>query len=227
MVAAVVLIVVIALAGIVLLSAKSPLHKSTREHFLQRLAKFLDGTLEPILDEGYENSYRIKFSFDGEECVYEDFEKTGFKDKVYSGFLKVKTPSKLTLTFSERKHSLKIRSDIFIASDVSTQVVDQRVRLKVPDYLKDLDVAATDAATANELLEDKKVAGILKKMQNIDDRGYSFLSLGIINGAVTMAFHAQGSYKPNLSALRNDIASVEDYLDDMIFIARKLKQLRE
>ena len=225
MIAAVILIIVIVLGGLISLNVKSPFQRATRENFLQRLAKFLDGALEPILEEGYENCYRIKFHFEGEECVYEDFEKKGFKDKVYSGCLKVKTPSKLTLTFTERKHSLKIRSDIFIASDVSTQVVEERVRLQVPDYLKDIGVAANDAAVANALLEDKKVAAVLKRMKNIDDRGYSFLSLGVIDGAVTLEFHVQGSFKPNLAALRNDMVSIEDYLDDMILIARKLKQL--
>ena len=225
MTAAVILIVGIALAGIVLLNIRLPFQKNTREHFLQRLAKFLDGTLEPILDEAYENCYRLIFNFKGEECVYEDFEKKGFKNKVYSGCLKVKTPSKLTLAFAERKRSHRIRSDIFIASEVSTQAVEERVRLQIPDYLKDLEVVANDAATANELFKDKRVGGILKQFKNIDDRGYAFLSLGIIDGTVTMEFHAQSSFKPYLTALYNDMASVEDYLDDMIIIARKLKQL--
>src|SRR3989338_6968915 len=118
MTALIILIVVIALAGIILLNAKSPLQKPTREQFLQDLAKSLDGILEPILDEGYENCYRIKFNFDGEECIYQDMEKKGFKDKIYGAYLKIQTPSKLTLTFTEKKHSMRIHSDIFIASDI-------------------------------------------------------------------------------------------------------------
>ena len=46
-----------------------------------------------------------------------------------------------------------------------------------------------------------------------------------MDGTVTLEFHTQGSFKPNLTALHNDIASIEDYLDGMIVIARKLKQL--
>jgi hypothetical protein len=221
----IILMVAIALVGIIVLSAKSPFQKTTREQFLEQLAQFLEGTLEPILEEGYEHCYRIKFNFEDEEGVYEDLEKKGFKAKVYSAYLKIKTPSQLTLTFTEKKHSMKIRSDIFIASEVSSQTVEKRVRLQVPDYLSDLNVSANDAVTANALLEDIKIAGVLKRMKNVDDRGYSFLSIGIIDGIVSMEFHAQSSFKPNLTALRNDMASIDDYLDDMMIIVRKLKQL--
>jgi hypothetical protein len=225
MTALVVFIVVAALTGIALLSAKSPLRQVTREQFLQQLAKFLEGQLNPHSQEGYENCFKITFAYDGEDCVFEDLEQKGFKDKVYAGYLKIKTPNKLTLTFTEKKHSLKIRSDIFLASEISTQAVEKRVRLQVPEYLKDLNVTANDPAMANELFEDKKVAGVLKKMKNVNDRGYAFLSLGIIDGIVTLEFHEQNNFKPNLASLRADMASIEDYLGDMVIIVRKLNQL--
>ena len=110
-------IAVILTAGIILLSGKSPLKKKkTREQFLQDLAEFLEGTLEPIEDDANPNSFRIRFKYSGVDFVYEDFEKLGFKDKIYIAYLRAKTTSRLTLTFSAKKRSTKIRTDIFIAS---------------------------------------------------------------------------------------------------------------
>ena len=219
------LVVLALLAGIILLSAKSPLRKLTREKFLEELAKFLEGTMEPINDgEDAGKSFRILFKFKGEEFVYEDLETQGFKDKVYKTYVKVKTPSKLTLTFTEKKRSTRIRSDIFIASDISTQHINEEASLQVPESLKDLKAFASDISEANKLLEDKKIVSVFKKYKNIDTSGYPFLSLGIIDGVVILEFRSAKTDKPNISALREDISSIDNYLEQLIMIVRKLKE---
>ena len=219
-----VLIVLLFLGGIILLSAKSPLEKKTREHFLQELADFLEGTLEPIESDAGENSFRIKFRFKGEEFVYEDMEKQGFKDKVYKAYLKAKIPNKLTLTFTEKRRSTKIRTDIFIASEVSTDYVNEYVQLRVPKYLKDLKVFTNDSVATNKIFEDNKTAAIFKKFKNVDNRGYPFLSIGIVEGEIILEFRSIKTCYPNVFDLRADVSSIDDYLEKLMVIIRKLKE---
>lgn len=219
-----VLVFMFFLAGIILLGVRSPLKKRTREGYLQDLAKFLEGELEPIEEGALDNSFRVRFKFSGEEFVYEDTEELGFKSKIYKGYLKIKTPSKLTLTFTEKKRSTKIRTDIFIASEISTQQLEKHIRPNVPDHLKDFKVFTNDSLEANKLLEDKKISNIFKQFKNINSRGYPFSSIGIIDGAVILEFFSDRAFSPNLASLWSDVASIENYLNKLMVIVRKLKE---
>lgn len=218
------LLVFLLFSGIILLSTKSPLKKQNREEFLRELAKFLEGTLEPIGDGEESGSFQIRFKYKNEEFHYEDLETGGFKGRVNKVYLRIKTSSKLTLTFTEKKRSTKIRSDIFIASEVSARYMDTQYQLQVPEHLKDLKVFANDTSEANKILEDKRITDIFKKFKNIDTRGYPFLSLGIISGVVTLEFHSVKTCKPNISALREDMASIDDYLEQLLIISHKLNE---
>jgi len=218
-----ILIILLFVGGIVLLSAKSPLETKTREQFLQELAAFLHEKLEPIEDEEHKNSFRIRFEFDGESFVYENLEKQGFKGKIYKSYLKVKIPSKLTLTFTEKRRSMRIRNDIFIASEISAQDIDKSIQLQVPKSLKDMNVFSNDPAEANRIFEDRRIEAIFRQFKNVDDRGYPFLSIGIVDGAVILEFYPQERFTPNLSALQSDIASIEDLLEKLIVVVRKFK----
>lgn len=220
----VILISVLFIAGIILLSVKSPFKKRSREQFLQDLAKFLEGTLEPIEDEVHSNSFRIRFKFSGEDFVFEDLEKQGFKDKIYIAYLKVQTPSCLTLTFAEKKRSTKIRTDIFIASDISSQSVEQTVKLQAPEHLNDLNIFTNDTVAANKIFETKKISSIFKQFKNIDSRGYSFMSIGIVDGGVTLEFHSEKMFQPNLATLYNDVSFIENYLDKLMVFVRTLQK---
>ena len=225
MVGLLILVVLALLAGIVLLSAKSPLRKLTRKEFLQELTKFLEGVIELIDDdeEGGE-SYRIRFKFKKEEFVYEDHEKQGFKGKIYRSYIKLVTPSKLTLTFTEKKRSTKVRSDIFIASEVSSKYIEEGDTLQIPEYFKDLKVFASNVPEANKILEDKKIVSFLRKYKNVDTRGYPFLSFGILDGVIILEFRSIKAGRPSISSLRENVSSVDDYLEQLILIARKLKE---
>jgi len=218
------LVVVVFLGGIILLSAKSPLKKVTREEFLEELTKFLEGTLEPIVGEKGESSFRIRFKFKGQDFVYEDLQKQGFKDKVYKAYLKTETPSKLTLTFTERKRSTKIRTDIFIASEISTHQVNEHIQLEIPKYLKDLKVFTNDPEGANKVFEDGKVMAVFKKFKNVGPRGYPFLSVGIVEGVVILEFPSTKTCHPNLFALQADIPSIDDYLEKLMVVVSRLKE---
>jgi len=219
-----ILIVVIFIAGIILLSGKSPLKKrKTREQFLQDLTNFLEGTLEPIEDEAHSNSFRIRFKFFGKDFVFEDIEKQGFKDKVYIAYLKVQTPSQLTLTFTEKKRSMKIVTDIFLASNISSKQVGQTVQLQVPKHLNDLNVFTNDTKAANELFEIGKISSIFRQFINMDSRGYSFMPIEIIDGVVTMEFYSEKTLHPNLSTLYGDISSIENYSNKLMVFVRNLQ----
>ncbi len=224
MIWALILLVLVLLGGIILLSAKSPLKKQNREEFLRELAKFLEGTLEPIGEDEEGGSFQIRFKFKNEEFLYEDLETRGFKGRVYKVYLRIKTSSKLTLTFTEKKRSTKIRSDIFIASEVSAQYMNPQAQLQVPGHLKDLKVFTNDISEANKILEDKRITDIFKKFKNVDTRGYPFLSLGIVSGVVILEFHSVKTCKPNISALREDMTSIDDYLEPLLVITHKLKE---
>ena len=219
-----ILIILLFGGGIILLGGRLPSKSKTRKAFLQELADFLEGKLEPIEQEHHENSFRIVFKFSGEEFIYEDFENQGFKDKVYKAFLKVKTPSKLTLTFTEKKHSTKIKTDIFLASEVSTDYVNEHVQFQVPKSWGALHAFTNDPADANELFEDKRIVSVFKQFKNVNTRGYPFLSIKIVEGEVILEFFSAKSVKPSLTALRADTASIEDYLEKLLVVVRRLKE---
>jgi len=220
------LFVVIFVGGIILLGAQSPLQKKTREQFLDDLTKFLEGTLEPIVDEHYKNSFRISFKFRDHDFVFEDLEGVGFKNKIYKCYLKIKMPSKFTLTLTEKKRSGRVTSDIFIASEVSSQYVSDTVPLQVPKFLKDMHVFTNDPFIANQFLNDAKVIHVLKGFKNADNRGYPFLSIGIVAGEIILEFYPERAFRPNFPELWTDISSIENYLNKMLTVVRVLKEAK-
>jgi hypothetical protein len=190
--------------------------------FLQKLEKFLDGRLETI--DNQENSFRINFTFEGQPFVYEDIEDKGFKDKNYKAFLKAQTSQQLTLNFTEKGQSTRIRSEIFLASEIPNEPIQESIKVHVPNSLQDFNIHTNNPVRANKLLEEKKIAHIFSVFKNVDKRGNPFMSLAIIDGMVILEFHSAPSYKPNLKALRDSIRSVEDYLDTLLVVINKLNE---
>jgi hypothetical protein len=218
------LVIVLLVAGIILFSETSKVKKRTREQFHVDLAKYLEGALEPIEDAAHPNSFRIRFKYSGEDFVFEDFEKEGFKDKVYNAHLKVKTPSKFTLTFTEKKRSSRIRSDIFFSSEISSQQAASHIQLLVPKHLNDLNVFTNDGIMANKLFETGKVSSILKQLKNTDSRAYPYMPLEIVDGVIVLEFYSDKMLQPNLLVLYNDISSMEGYLEKMMVFVRALQR---
>lgn len=220
------IIVILILLGIIFVSGKPFEKRRTREQFLQTMVEFLEGSLEAMDEEGLDNSYRVRFFYKGEQCVFEGIEQQGFKNKIYVGHLKIKTPSTLTLTLSERKPNMRIKSDVFMASEISTLSGDQKVHLDIPKHLKDLNIFTNDITSVNKLFQDRKIASLFKEFKNLDSRGYPFISLMVIQGEVILEFASERQFRPNIPALEDDIAIIEDYLDKMLLIVHLLKNLR-
>ena len=220
----IILIVLLFMGGIILLSGKWFSKKKTREQFLKEFAEFLEGTLEPIEDEIYKNSFRIRFKYSNEDFIFEDLEKPGFKENINMAYLKVEVPSKLTLKFEEKQQSTTIRKDIFIASEVSAQSARKNYKVQVPKHLEHFNIIASDQIMANRLFEDRKVSGILKEFRNTDTFGHPFLSIEIINGVMTLEFYSGNIHYPNLTALYADISSIDHHLNKLMVIVRKLKK---
>lgn len=218
----IVAIVVACLGGIIVLNAKTPGDKTTREQFLEELRAFLQGALEPIESDIGTNSFRIKFQYKGQDFVYEDLEKKGFKGKDFKGYLKTKVPNKLTLTFTEAKRSTKIRSDIFLASEISSHYASDHIDLIVPKFLQGLKIFTNDPGLTNEIFGDNKLSGVFKKYKNVDNRGYAFVSIGLVRGEIILEFRSVGTCYPNVYDLRGNIHSIDDHLERMMLLVAKL-----
>lgn len=216
----IIIIVVGILIGIVFLSSRSPFKKRTREEFLAELEKFLEGKTEPIPDK--EDSYQIKFTFEKQDFIYEDVKVAGFKEDSYESCLKAQTRSNLTLQFTEKERDPIIRAEIIQASAIPDSIAPQEAKLQLPKNLKNFSVFTNDVRRANEVFQDKKVASIFSDYKNVDVRGYAFLSLVIKNGMVILNFHPSGRYNPRPISMLSDIHPLEDYLDKLLVVVRKL-----
>ena len=74
----------------------------------------------------------------------------------------------------------------------------------------------------NEMLKDKKIASFFCELKNIDSRGCPSIALKIIDGVISLEFYSSKMFKPSLDVLKNDIASIENYLEKMLTIVKKL-----
>ena len=115
--------IVVLILGVLILAKVVQSKLNSREEFLDKLAKFLESKLEPM--EGLDNSYKLRFIFDGKEFVYEDIEEKRFKGKAHKAYLKIKAPGNLHLNFTEKKRTGNLRSEIFIASQIPDQAQDE------------------------------------------------------------------------------------------------------
>ncbi len=220
----IILIILIFLAAICLLVGKSSHEKKTREEFLRELADFLEGTLEPMDEEAYPNSFKIQFNFSGKEFVYEDLEKQGFKNKVYVANLKVKAHRMFTLTFTEKKRSTTIRSNIYMASEISSQQAEESTQIRMPRPLKDLVVVTNDTFIANKLLEGSRTSSIIKRFRNVDAQGRPFMSIKIVKGVLSLEFYSGKTFEPNIPALKAKIASIENYLKKLVVLINVIQE---
>ena len=217
-------VMILFFGGIVVLSLKSSNRKKTREQFLEELARFLDGKTEAIEDEAYVDSFRICFKFSGEQFIYEDVLTTGFKEKINKGYMKVKIPNKTTVRFEAKKALMKIKKDIFLASEVSTQSEQVTYKVQIPKQFEDFGVYADDPMIANSLFEDKKIAGIFNDYKNKDRFGHSFIAMAVIDGFVVLEFYPEEIFYPSLISLYKDVPSIDNHLNKMMTIFHKFKK---
>lgn len=211
-------------AGAVVVGGRTPFRTKTRDESLTALTRFVEGALEPIKNETYPNSFRIRFTFEGREFVYEDWEKQGFKGKVYTASLKTTLPRTLTLTVAAKERSNRIRTDIFIASQVSTQHIEESQRLKVPALLKEFKLSTNDAHLANKFLENGKVSSVYKSFKQIDAGGNPVMPLQIVDGTLALEIFGGTDLQPNIPRIYRSASAIEVYLNQLLVLIREIEK---
>ena len=221
----IVLTIILALVGGIIYFSRQthPSLEGQRELFLQRVEREFETKRISIVQK--ENSFRIRFKFEGENFDLEDIEEQGFSHKHYKVWLKATTPSRLNLSFSEKLKDPVIGTPMVIASELREQESDKRIHVRNPKELDGLEIHTDDPIQTNKLFDDPKIVKIFSEFKNADSRGYPFMSLRILDGTLILEFHSTGSFRPNLNALRNDVASLEDYLNKLLSVVKVLNRI--
>ena len=212
-----VVVIIALMSGIVFVSSKGAVKHKTREDFLQDLIKHVEGKFEPLADP--KGACKIRFTFENKEFVYEDTFSKGFSDVLTNKvFFKIQTLSRVNLSFTERRKNQKIiTGDIVIASQIKDEGPGKEV-VKSPKGLEEFEIHTNSAAIVNRFLRNEKVAGILMKFKNHDQRGQPSMLFKMINGEMIFEFDAVGAFKPSLAVLKSNIALIENYLDAMCLL---------
>jgi hypothetical protein len=215
------IIIVFVLA--IIIGINSSFKEETREHFLKRMEKLTEGTYELV--EGEEKMYRIPFSFERENFVFEDLEVKGLKEKINKAYLKAKVAVPLTLQFTEKKRKDNIHTPMIIASDIPNYVETNLKTITVPASLSEFDIYTNNPDLSNQLLQNKKVLQVFNRYKNTSLQGYPILSLKIVDGVIVLEFHPLVVINPNLPGLKKDIHLLENYLDQLLVVMREIKKL--
>lgn len=206
-------VVIFFIAGIMFMNTGTSSKKKSREDLLKDLARVLEGKMVPI--EGYQNSFRIGFEFEGYNFNYEDIEAAGFKDKIYKSYLKINTTSKLTLTFGEKKRTQLIEH----------AKTNQHGVVRLPKELQDFGGYSNNPPFAEAFLDDLKVLKIFKKFRDVDTWGRPMMPIKISTGTIIMEFDSTGRSIHKALRYVTETTLIEEYLDDMIVLIKKLEGL--
>ncbi len=192
-----------------------------RRQALQNLAKLLSSQLETI--EGYENSFRISFKYQGRECVYEDMEEKGFQGRVFQrGLLKIKTATNFTLGFSEQNVG-SVKENVESFADISNPWAQNLGRLFVPKSLERFTVFSNNHQLANTLFLDETAMKAFERFKNVDSRGHPVMSLDFSDGVMVLKFHGVGNLQPSLINFHGNISSIEEYLTKLSVLADRVE----
>ncbi len=214
----IVIIIVAAVAGIILLSGKTPLRRKTREEYLRELAQFLEGQLSPL--EGFENSFKILFQSAGRAFEFQDIEEKGFAGPGHKAFLRTKTDSHLTISFTEAARPT-IRSNIVQASQIGEE---EGSSLIIPRELKEFKIFTNNVKQANALFFDEKILDIFVNFKQLDPRGHSVVPFRVQDGWLSLEFFSGVEMQPSLFDLQHSVAKIEDYLKDFLFLAKAIEK---
>jgi len=202
--------------SIIFVNLKNPFQKKTREQYLQELAHFLEGKVEPIEDK--ENSFRISFNFENYKFVFEDIELLGFGAKDTKGQLIAETSRHLNFGFVETREKTSIKSGIMLASEIVDEPARKIVKVRLPESLSKFTANTNDPTTANRLMQDERVVQVFESYRNKDARGYHTISLRIVDGKVILEYQRSGITKPSLLGLIGDTASIESDIRKLLII---------
>lgn len=220
----VVLVILALVSAIVIVNVVGGEKPDKRKAFLDRFARIVESTFEPI--EGYENAFRIRFDFEGKPFVYEDYEEKGLQITSYKGYLRLDTGKKFSLSFGEKKRS-SIRADVQSIDEVTNPWARGSDMVRLPKSLSELRASTNRPDVANEFLADDAVVKQYEKYKNVDSRGYHSLSLEINSGVMSLSFHPKPDMKPSLFKLRRDVASLLEHLKAMQLLDTKLKEFKD
>ncbi|MBF0522094.1 MAG: hypothetical protein HQL24_03440 [Candidatus Omnitrophica bacterium] len=218
-----VIISIVFLVAIIWINSHSQKPETSLE-FMKRVEKLTEGKSEPILGE--ENAQRIRFSFEGEEFLFEYFLIKGLEQEVEKAFLKIETQVPLTIQSTEKKQrSVMTQSSMPGAVKNSQASMPYAESLHVPPSLRDLEIYTNKPALVNKLFDDRKVVRVLDSFKNTNAQGFTFLSLKVLTGTIILEFSPLKSGHPNLLVFKRDIHSLENYADQLLLLARKIKSL--
>lgn len=203
-------VIALLVGGILFIAQETHENKKSKKSYLEELEKFVEGKLEPLAERP--DSFRIIFKYQGKEFIYEDLEVQGFQESLHKAYLRGKTNSGLTLYATEKEKSTRIRTDIFIASEIPDEPIAEDQKVIIPKGLGDLNIHTNDIELTNALLSDFRMLKIILDFKNTAPGGSSFLSLKVLNGVVILEFYPVSQFKPSLQELKGNISQIENYL---------------
>ena len=209
-------IVIALLAGIFYLEAQSQSKKKPREQFLEELSQALEGRIEPMVD--IKNSFRVSFTFNDKNFIFEDIEDEGFRETLYKAFLRVKTDTKFNLSFAEKKVRSVIRPDMIMTSQIPDEPFVPEVKLDLPNQFRSFETLTNNVEIVNKLFKNTKLLPFFLECRNVDSRGWPFMTFKIVDGFLILEFQAFGSAFPSLSVLYKDVRIMKNYLNPMCTI---------
>ncbi len=211
----VIIVVVILIGGILLMSGQSSGRRKTREELKTLIEKFVNAKFEPI--PGYENSYQVKFTYDGKTCIYEDYETKGFHDKIHKAYLKIPTPTKLNIQFTEKRYERVVGNRPMMASDMMKDVKTP-ARVQIPKELSMFTISTNDAEMTNEIFDDWRSKRVFVEFKNIDAQGRPSNSLKVLDGEIILEFHASGLSHPKSLDFESNMGVLETYIKKLLII---------
>ena len=207
-------IIILCILGILYFSRQATPGKKSRMQFLKELENFFEAPLEPIPE--YEDSFRIPFSFEGRRFVYEDILSPGFKGMINQSCMKGTTNTSFTLDFTEKERKGFLQTDAKVEKKTAGLI-------HLPKQLAQFSVFSNKPAVANKFLKDPAMVRVFTEFKNYDNRGRPLLTLKIVHGTVILDFHPSGRCHPKPLAQLSSFESLEDYLDKMILVMKKLE----
>jgi hypothetical protein len=217
-------VVIAALLTIVILSL--PNRKEGEEgkfDYLQRLAKFLEGTVEKSLN--YDYAFVISFTSKGKTLTFEDIEEEGLGgDKFCKGVLRCKTAGDLTLSFTERASSSRSSSKSVGESFLGWSAGSGAIIL--PKELQEFECFTNDAEITRELFKNEETRRVFVRFKNFDHRRHPIMSLEVIEGVVTLTFRPQMDFHPSLSVIQDNPTLMEGFVNSVHYLAGEIDRLR-
>ena len=220
--AIVIILVMFFIVGIVLLNLKPAENdEQARKSFLKDLAEVMESKLVPLA--AYDDSYSISFTYKDLQFVYEDIVSDVGQKRLHRSFLRLQTPSQLSLSFNERANESEFNKDI-VGGLLKTaeKARPEQSKLDLPKLFEQFNVITDDINATNTFLNDRKVLRIIKEFKNTDTRGWANMAIRLKDGEIILSFSTQPGHNPSLSQLRNDPHILEDYAKRLFVLAQIL-----